>query len=92
MGPIVSDRGFNKKEKAKGERRDLGGGGGDLYLQEMRPGLQRQGSGKKREGSLQLHLCFWFCLLLFYSPFSQTTTSPRYIASITEFKVITANA
>lgn len=32
MGAIVSDRGFNKKEKAKRERRNLGGGSG-LCLQ-----------------------------------------------------------
>lgn len=33
MGAIVSDRGFNKKEKAKRERRNLGGGWGGLCLQ-----------------------------------------------------------
>lgn len=88
MGAIVSDRGFNKKEKAKRERRNLGGGGRTLSA-EGRPALQRQGLGKEREDSLQLHLCFLFCFILF---FSSTTTSPRFIASITGFKAITESA
>lgn len=46
----------------------------------------RRGSGKKRESSLKLHLFF------FPFPPSSTTTSPRFIAKLIGFKVITVNA
>lgn len=67
MGTIVSDRGFNKKEKAKGERRDLGGGGGGPLSagDETRSTETRFRKEERRQSSVALVFLVLFAFVLF---------------------------
>ena len=85
VGAIVSDRGFNKKEKAKRERRNLVGGYSVCRGETSSTETRFRKEERKSSASLVFSVLFYFSL-------SSTTTSPRCIASITGFKAITANA